>query len=187
MKIVALLGSPRAGGNSAAIAHRFMATAAGLGAQTRTIALNRLSYTGCQACYACKTRLDRCILRDDLTEVLAAVQEADAVLMATPVYCGDVTSQLKGFIDRTFSYLVPDFLTNPRPSRLAAGKKLVFVVTQGNPDEEAFDDIFPRYGAILKRHGLADAQLLRSCGNGPASIDDVALARAEAMARAVVG
>jgi len=43
------------------------------GAETREFALNKLSYRGCQACYACKKRLDRCGLNDDLTQVLEAV------------------------------------------------------------------------------------------------------------------
>ena len=73
MKIVALLGSPRAHKNSATIAQRFTATAAQLGAQVRTYELNRLNYRGCQGCYACKQTLDHCVLEDDLTEVLAAV------------------------------------------------------------------------------------------------------------------
>ncbi len=187
MKIIALLGSPRANGNSAAIADRFMATAARLGAQPRTFALNQLSYAGCQGCYACKKKLDRCALQDDLTEVLAAVRDADVVLLATPVYCGDVTSQLKGFIDRTFSYLVADFPTTSRSSRLAAGKRLVLVMSQGMPDKADFADIFPRYATVLKRHGLGEAHLLHSCGNGPARRDEAALARAEAMAQAIMG
>ncbi len=85
MKIVALLGSPRSGGNSSTIARRLVETAAGLGAETRVFELNRLNYRGCQGCYACKKNLDRCILDDDLSDVLAAVKEADAVVLATPV------------------------------------------------------------------------------------------------------
>jgi len=172
MKIVCLLGSPRSNGNSATIANRFMETAAALGAETRTFELNRLNYRGCQACYACKTKLDKCILEDDLTGVLAAVREADTVVLATPVYYGDITGQLKCFIDRTFSYLVPDYVTNPQPSRLSA-KKLVFVLVQGRPDEEMFNEIFPRYAAFMKWLGFADSRLIRACGIGPATVDRV--------------
>ena len=62
---------------------------------------------------ACKTKLDRCILEDDLTRVLDAVREADVLLLASPVYYGDLSSQMKSFIDRTYSYFVPDFHTIP--------------------------------------------------------------------------
>ena len=110
MKIVSLLGSPRPQGNSTAITRRFQDTAANLGAEVRTFELNRLAYRGCQGCCACKQSLDHCILNDDLTEVLNTVAEADVVVLASPVYYGDVSAQLKGFIDRTYSYLKPDYM-----------------------------------------------------------------------------
>ncbi len=188
MKIVSLLGSPRAKGNSATIANRITETAAKLGAETVTYELNRLAYQGCQGCYACKNGLDECVLEDDLAEVLTAVREADAVVLASGVYFGDITAQLKGFIDRCFSYFKPDFLTNPEPSRLKP-KKLVFVITQGNPDEALFADIFPRNDLFLKWLGFSDTSLIRVCGIGPATVDGVpekALRQAEEAARALV-
>ncbi|MGA3118280.1 MAG: NAD(P)H-dependent oxidoreductase [Syntrophobacteraceae bacterium] len=48
MKVVCLLGSPRAKGNSAAIANRFCTTAEKLGAEVQAFALNKLEYRGCQ-------------------------------------------------------------------------------------------------------------------------------------------
>jgi len=188
MKIVSLLGSPRSGGNSATIANHVTLTASDLGAEARTFELNRLSYRGCQGCYVCKTRLDRCVLNDDLSEVLAAVREADVVVLASPVYYGDITSQLKGFIDRTFSYLVPDYRTNPQPSRLTP-KKLVIVLTQGHPDEGMFADIFPRYQGFLTWMGFSEVRLIRACGIGPGNIDAVpeqVLRQAEETARALL-
>jgi multimeric flavodoxin WrbA len=188
MKVVSLLGSPRYGKNSATIANRFTAAAAQLGAETKTYELNRLAYRGCQGCYACKKGLDRCALKDDLTEVLAAVQEADVVVLASAVYYGDITSQLKGFIDRCFSYLTPDFHTSLQPSRLSP-KKLVFVLTQGKPDESLFADIFSRYDRFLRWMGFTDTRLIRACGIDPASVDAVPeqiLHQAEETARSVL-
>ena len=185
MKIVTLLGSPRTNGNSATIARHLLQTAAGLGAETQTFELNRLAYRGCQACYACKQGREECVLNDDLSQVLAAVQAADLVVLASPVYYGDVTMQLKGFIDRSYSYLVPDYLTNPQPSRLSS-KKLVFIQTQGQPEEAMFADIFPRYDFFLKWMGFTETRLIRACGIGPASVDavpDHVLQQAEAVAR----
>ncbi len=162
--IVCLLGSPRPDGNSAAIAGRFLDAAAKRGASVRTFMLNELKYRGCQGCYVCKHHLDRCVLEDGLTQVLDAVRDADLLVLASPVYYGDITSQLKGFIDRSFSYLVPDYMTNPRPCRLAPGKKLVFVLTQGHPDESQYADVFPRYNAFLTWYGFDGHHLIRSCG-----------------------
>lgn len=189
MKLVTLLGSPRSTGNSTAIARRITETAAALGAQTRTFELNRLSYRGCQGCYSCKKELDRCILQDDLSEVLDAVAGADGVVLASPVYFGDVTAQLKGFIDRAFSYLKPDYITNPKPSRLSP-KKLVFVLVQGHPDEKLFGDIYPRLSGFLQWLGFAEGRLVRTCGIGPGMADTVpetVMKEAEEAARFLAG
>jgi multimeric flavodoxin WrbA len=171
MKIVALLGSPRPKGNSATLAHEFLAKAGELGHKPIVHELGKLTYKGCSGCYACKTSREDCILRDDLTHVLADVAAADVLVLSTAVYFGDVTSQLKGFIDRTFSYFTPEYRTSPTPSRLAPGKKLVFIQTQGNPDETFFADIFPKYAAFLKRNSFGEAYLIRA--RGVSSPDDV--------------
>ena len=190
MKIACLLGSPRPKGNSAAIAECFLETAQKLGAETRTFALNRLTYRGCQACFTCKTKLDRCVLKDDLAEVLESVHWADTLVIATPVYYADVTGQLKCFIDRTYSFLTPDYITNSSPSRLAPGKKLVFVLTQGQPDPDRFAKVFPRYGSIMKWYGFGESHLIRACGVGPkatAAELEPYLRLAEETARKIVG
>jgi multimeric flavodoxin WrbA len=164
MKVVSLLGSPRERANSSMIAERFCATAQKLGAEARTFALNDLNFRGCQGCMACKTKLDRCVLEDDLTEVLEAVRETDVLVLATPVYFWDVTSQLKAFLDRTYSYLVPDFMTNPNRSRLPSGKKLVFIQVQGHPDESMFNNVFPKFDYFFRGYGFSETHLIRACG-----------------------
>ncbi len=164
MKVVSLLGSPREKGNSAAIANRFCNTAKGLGAEVKTFTLNNLQYRGCQACMACKTKLDKCALNDDLTEVLDAVRQTDVLVLASPVYFWDISSQLKTFIDRTFSYLVPDFLTNPVKTRLAPGKKLVFILSQNNPDPNSFADIYPKFQYFSQAYGFVESHLIRAFG-----------------------
>ena len=186
MKIVCILGSPRAKGNSATIAQRFIDSAEAFGAETETFVLNKLTYRGCQACMACKTSLDRCIMKDDLAPVLEAVKKADVLVIATPTYYGNITGQLKCFIDRTYSFLKPDYLSNSRPSRLAPGKKLLFVITQGAPDENMFDNVFPHYDRFFKWYGYAQSRLIRACGVGSGGVVDVPerfLSEAEEAAR----
>lgn len=164
MKVVALLGSPRRRGNSSFLADRFLARAETAGHSPVVHDLGSLNYKGCVACYACKTSSEDCVLRDDLTRVLADVAAADLLVLATPVYFGDVTSQLKGVIDRTFSFFTPDYRTSATPSRLKPGKQLVFIQTQGNPDESNFADIFPKYAGFLKRNSFGAAHLIRARG-----------------------
>ena len=172
MKVACLLGSPRSGANSTAIAESFCAGAREQGAEIGIFTLNKLKYRGCQACMACKTKLDHCILEDDLTEVFSAVTEADIVVLASPVYYGDLSSQTKAFIDRTYSFLKPDYLTQAVPSRLPQGKKLVFIQTQA-ADESMFGDIFSKYDFFFKFYGFDQSLHLRACGvNGPGEVLD---------------
>jgi len=164
MKTVCLLGSPRVKGNSSTIANRFCSKIESLGAQVETFVLNKLSYRGCQACMTCKTKLDRCVLKDDLTPVLDSMRTADLLVMATPVYFGNVTSQLKGLIDRMYSFLTPEYRTAAIKSRFKPGMQLVFVQVQGRPDEQKFTDIFPAYDEFFGWYGFERRHLLRSWG-----------------------
>lgn len=162
MNIVAVLGSPRPNGNSTLLANRILKRAAERGAKTVSYELNTLEYKGCQACYACKQGSETCVMTDDLAVVLDAVSKTDVLIMASPVYCTDVSAQLKGFIDRLFSFLVPDYMSKRKKSRFPENKKLVFILAQGHRDPEQFADILPRYLPILKWFGFSPAWSLRA-------------------------
>jgi len=189
MKIICLNGSPRKNSNSAALAKRFTDTAERLGAKVETIVLNDLRYRGCQGCLSCKTTSDKCVLDDDLAKVLESLKEADAVVMAMPVYCSDVPGQFKCFLDRTFSYMSPGYREGA-PSRVPAGKKLVFIITQGAPMEDLFADIPKRYTEFLKRSmGFGETYIIRGVGvggGGAVGVPDQYLRQAEEIARLVV-
>ena len=172
MKIVSILGSPRSGKNTATMAACFADVALSLGGDVQTFELNQLTYRGCQGCYACKKTAERCVLNDDLTPVLEAIFDADVLLLASPVYFGDVTAQLKGFIDRCYSFLKPDYMTNRQPSRLDP-KRLAFILCQGHPDENLFADIYPNYESFFKWMGFAEQRLIRACGYGPMTVDAI--------------
>jgi multimeric flavodoxin WrbA len=148
-KIICVLGSPRRDGNSTTIAKRFIETTVSLGADIHTFELNRLNYRGCQGCCACKTKLESCALKDDLTEVLEAVKEANVIVLSTPVYMGDIPGQVKCFIDRTYSFLKPDYIVNPSPSRVPPGKVVLLILTQGAP-EKGMSDVISRYESQIK-------------------------------------
>ncbi len=170
MKITAIFGSPVCKGNTETMAEAFLAECAKAGAEINRWRLNELDYKGCSGCMACKTRLEECALRDGLTPLLKAVHGADVVLIATPVYFFDVTSQMKGFIDRCYSFLTPDWYKKKKMSRLAPGKELVFVVAQGGA-ERVFHDMLQRYGAIFATLGFKPLHLVRGGRlRGPADI-----------------
>ncbi len=145
MKITAIIGSPRTQGHGAAIVRALLERLGEGGKRAKVYELNRLSYRGCQACMSCKSTSEVCVAEDDLRAVLEDVRLSDLVVISAPVYMGEINAQAKGLLDRFYSYLKPDFRTNPGATRLDPGKKLVFILTQGNPDELS-------YGAVLERH-----------------------------------
>jgi multimeric flavodoxin WrbA len=190
MKVTCLLGSPRLNGNCATLLKRLRDTAQAFGAKMDYYALRNLNYRGCLGCLGCKTKSDKCVVPDELAPVLESVREADALVMATPVYLREMTSLLRAFIERTYSYFLPDFHTNPQPSRLNPGKKLLFIQVQGQADEKLFADIFPRIAPLFKRYGFAELHLARICGVrklGEAEARKDALALMEEMAKKLIG
>jgi multimeric flavodoxin WrbA len=185
MKVLCVQGSPRKKGNSATIARRFLKAAAERGAMIETYILNELDFRPCQACYACKTKLEHCALEDDLTQVLEAMGDCDLVVVATPVYFGDISAQTKAFIDRTFSFAKPDFHDRPDPVRLAPGKKMLWIITQESPEEQ-YGDIFLRYGGIFKTFAGFDTHVIRGTGvetPGEVKHKQAIMAMAEEMAQ----
>jgi len=187
MNVLCLLGSPRKKGNSADMARAFCDAAAAAGANVESVYLNGLDAQGCQACFSCKGKTETCVLDDGLTPVLAAVAACDVLVLATPVYFGEVTAQLKTFIDRTFSFLTPDYARNKdKRSRLTPGKTLVMLLAQGHPREDLFADIFPRYQYFYNWMGFTQSHLVRACGiyhPGDAAARDGLLEEIAALAR----
>ena len=187
-EIVCLLGSPRGEGNSAELARLFCQSAQTEGASVTRFDLASLSFSGCRALFHCKTAGERCGLDDELSAALEAIRAADIVVLASPVYFTDVSSHLKACIDRWFSFFVPDYLTNPQKSRLTPGKHLVFILTQGEPEERCAD-IFPRYERPFAMLGFEDCHLIRACGvrePGEVRQHSTVIARAESLARQLV-
>ena len=162
MHIVYLSGSPRKGGNSDTLAQYFLNYCQQRGATISAFQLNDLNYRGCQACDGCKKSSETCVLNDDLTEVLAQVAAADLLVLASPIYYGDVSAQLKAFIDRTYSFLKPGYIAMQQPNRFDIPKNLVFILAQGHRNAQCFADILPRYSDIFRWTGFAKTWPIRA-------------------------
>lgn len=103
MKILILNGSPRKNWNTAMMLKEAQKGAESAGAETEYIDLFDLTYTGCRSCLACKRKdADRCkcFWKDDLSPVIERIFAADALIIGSPIYLGDVTSQVHGLIER---------------------------------------------------------------------------------------
>lgn len=161
MKVLTIIGSPRRDSTSTAIAEKFNEEIAAMGGEVTTYTLNALDYKGCQGCYACKTSKDACVLKDDLKPVLEDMTDADVLVVTSPIYFGDITSQLKGMFDRFFStvYADPDAEIG-YSSRLPAGKKSLLIITQGAPDER-HAEIPERYNSYFQMSGFSECRTIR--------------------------
>jgi multimeric flavodoxin WrbA len=69
-----------------------------------------------------------------------AFEQADALVLGSPVYMGQMSAQAKIFTDRLFAQITPRF--SPRFKEEHTGKKLILVFTQGNPDPDMFKMYF---------------------------------------------
>ena len=159
MRIIGILGSPRSEGNSSILAQAVLESAREQGAETDVFELNTIDFRGCQACDACKTGSDGCVQKDGLTPVLEAMEAADAVVLASPIYYADVSGQMKCFVDRTYSFFNPDFTT-----RLRTGRKSALILSQGDPDEKSYDSLADQYLQWLQSYGFADNHVIRVAG-----------------------
>ncbi|MHB1458037.1 MAG: flavodoxin family protein [Armatimonadota bacterium] len=162
-KIACILGSPRIGGNTETIANKVIAVAEEMGATTEIFRLNKLTYKGCQACLGCKKGAEKCVVKDELTLVLDAAMDADITIIASPVYFGQMTAQMKAVLDRMYSFLKPTYLTEPNASRLSPGKKCVFVFSQGSPDKNEFN-MFPDNQKWFSFLGYDNCYMIRGVG-----------------------
>ncbi|WP_027184505.1 flavodoxin family protein [Desulfovibrio inopinatus] len=161
MNVVTVLGSPRKEGNSSSIAMAFTRKAQSMGAHVSVYYLNGMNFQGCQGCMSCKKQHEHCILKDDLTALLEDIVEADAVVMASPIYYHTVTGQFKTFFDRTFSFLKPNFFNRPDPCRLPQGKKGLLILSQGQGETE-FHDVVDQYQYFMEAYGMGERHVIRA-------------------------
>ena len=103
MKVVAFNGSPRKEGNTYQSLQVVIGELQKEGIETEVIQLGGKSIHGCTACYKCFNNKDKeCSIKDDeVNEYIKKMIEADGIIIGSPVYFSNVTSEVKAFIDRT--------------------------------------------------------------------------------------
>lgn len=100
--ILIVSSSPRKKGNSQILCEQFQKGAEKKGHNVNLIRLIDLKIGFCRACDACMKNNGKCVLKDDMAEVLKLFQKADIIVLATPVYFYGISAQMKTFIDRTY-------------------------------------------------------------------------------------
>lgn len=142
MKIVAFVGSAHKNGNTATAVKALLAGAAD-NAETRTVYLYDYVIKPCTGCRVCE-KIHQCIIKDDdVPAIHELIREADAYVLATPTYYGDITGQFKQFVDRVYPFI--DIKKDEKTQKLTFGsivlvrKPGVLVAVSGSHAGRVFD------------------------------------------------
>ena len=100
-KVLILNGSPNVSGCTARALAEVADTLQRDGIETETIQVGRMDIRGCIACGSCM-QTGKCVFNDLVNEVAAKFEEADGLLVGTPVYYGSPNGTILSFLDRLF-------------------------------------------------------------------------------------
>lgn len=137
MKVIGINGSPRKNCNTAKLVNKALEGALSNGAEVELIHLYDLEYKGCKSCFACKLKGGKsygtCATMDDLTPLLKKIENADALILGSPIYLGSTTGEMRSFLERLiFPYLVYDAEASTLfPRKIPLG----FIYTMGVTEE----------------------------------------------------
>ncbi len=143
-KVLLINGSPRKNWNTHKLLMEAERGAQEMGAETKLVHLFDLNYSDCRSCFSCKIKGSKtngiCALRDDLRQVLEYAWDADAIIIGSPIYNGNLTSPVLAFKNRLIFpviYYELDPETNLPVSLLAKPKKTGLIVS-GNITADAY-------------------------------------------------
>jgi multimeric flavodoxin WrbA len=137
MNLLVLLGSPRRNGNSEIMARKVSEVIEKNGGSTTYVRLNDLSLRPCQGCGGCdKTGV--CVVKDDMTGIYQAVDEADRIIMTSPVYFYGLSAQCKICGDRLQAKWARRYLLKER-FRAEEGRKGYLIATAATRGAKIFD------------------------------------------------
>jgi multimeric flavodoxin WrbA len=127
-KVLVLLGSPRRKGNSAILADQISKGAKSAKAMVEIIYLHGKKIAPCNACFSCQKKGSKgCSIQDDMQDIYLKLIEADAWVIASPVYWFTMSAQTKIFMDRCFG--LPAYHKDP-----FRGKRIAVAMTYGDKD-----------------------------------------------------
>ena len=102
MKAVAFNGSPRKGGNTEILLKKVLVELETEGIDTELVQIGGKALRGCVACMKCIERKNKqcAIESDDMNKYIKKALEADVIILGSPTYFSDVSSEMKALIDR---------------------------------------------------------------------------------------
>lgn len=143
--IVVITGSPRKNGNSFAMTEAFIRAAEEKGHTVTRFDAAWQKIGGCRACETCFKTGKACSFDDDFNVIAPAIEKADAVVFTMPVYWYSIPAQIKGVIDRIFSFVVG--------GKDIAGKECALITCCEEEDLSVMDGVripIERSAALLK-------------------------------------
>ena len=107
--IIAVYGSPRRRGNTAALLRRAVEGAREAGAKVEEIFLRDLKMSPCLELYGCK-KTGRCVIQDDFQDVMDRLLESRGLMLASPIFFYSVSAHTKILMDRCQALWVKKYL-----------------------------------------------------------------------------
>ena len=142
-KVIILNASPRKNWNTYKMCESFAKGVKESGADAEIINLYDIDFKGCRSCFACKLKggksFGRCGYPDGLTPILGRIAESDGVVLASPIYFGDVTGVARSLIERLF---FPFFEYKEGYPSIAPKKLKTAVIYTMNVDEKLGNEIY---------------------------------------------
>ncbi len=153
MKILVLNGSPRPNGNTAGMVAAFAEGARESGHEVRIIDVCKKKIGGCLACEYCHTKGGgKCIQQDDMQEVYPLLEEAEMIVLASPIYYHSITGQLQCAVNRIYAL--------DKPKNL---KKAALILSSGS-DHVYSGAIFEYQNSFLQYLHLEDMGIYSAHG-----------------------
>ena len=108
MKVLILQGSPRANGNTTWMAEEFKKAAEAAGHEVTLVNVAKKKISGCLACEYCHNKGNgACIQKDDMQELYPLMAEAEALVLAGPIYYFTLSAQIQAPIQRMYCLNAP--------------------------------------------------------------------------------
>jgi len=119
-KVVAIVGSYRRGGSVDSAVQAILEGAREKGAETHTIYLTEKHIEFCTNCRSCTQEpgpeRGSCVQQDDLNSILNEIEQADAIVLGSPVNFWNVTAIYRRFLERLVGYAYWPW-GNPAPAQ----------------------------------------------------------------------
>ena len=102
MKVLIINGSPRPRGNTKIALDEMVKIFDQEDIESEIVHIGNKDIRGCIACMSCKTKLGHCVFDDCVNEIAQKFEEADGLVVGTPVYYGSANATLIAFLTRLF-------------------------------------------------------------------------------------